>query len=246
MRVKSIRLSTPGSRRSTGYTPTSRQTQDVRNKAISFAVPPEIVTDVQRQLDRQDRKLSFSSNVARVTRAGKTGSTVQVGKLPLPGKVDIAAWLRDDDSMASAKVEPEEKISVIVTDQRPAPGSARAPSSAEIKADATTATASGSSFPPAFSLTPGPTTSSPSPAFGGIKLSLDPGEISSSHNRSRAAVAGTRAHHSAPRLNSSPSSEKSGYTPAVSFFPPPGGETSASPSTKNSPKGFFSFSGYGQ
>lgn len=256
MRVKSIRLSTPGSRRSIGYSASSRPASDIRNKVFSFEIPHDVVVDVQRQLDQQDRKMTFTSKVAPVTRTPVTDSTVQVAKLPLPGKVDISAYLRDDKASSSKTMTgADEGVKAVPADQRPsaaaAAGSTRTPNaipSDDGKPGILPVSSSGAApaFPPAFSLTPG---QSPSPAFGGIKLSLDPGDLSSSHTRNRTAIAGsTRAHHAAPRLSASPSSEKSGTTPAISFFPPSSGgnQASASPSTKNSPKGFFSFSGFGQ
>lgn len=270
MRVKSIRLSTPGSRsRSIGATGSSRPSLDTRSRPTVFQIPQDVVTDVERQLDQQTKKRTFDRKVARSTRIAKNSSTVRIANLPLPGKVDISAYIREEPKASSSKIEvdseSEDAIKSHVGDERPKPPTSdntdSEPTSTKHNEVNQSSTSRSSFFPPALNLQPGtspnPPTSEPGssssaqppPAFGGIKLSLDPGDLSSTHTRSRAPVSGgSRAHHAAPRLNASPSPSPGGSgQPSISFFPPPsasGGNASATP--KDGPKGFFSFSGYGQ
>lgn len=287
MRVKSIRLSTPGGRRSLGPASNSRQSISInaRPKATVFQIPSEITEDVERQLDQQEHKPAFKIKVARSTRVGKTSSTISVGKLGMPGKIDISAFIRDDDKKeVLVKKEKEEEdvdsrssITPHAQDQRPKPGSSSSSSlPPNIKSDPSFSgdtTPTEPPFPPSFSLTPAPTSGagSPSPApppapvsapkgFGGMKFTLDPGDLSSAHTRSRTAVsgAGSRAHHAAPRLGASPAASPSASSPpAISFFAPPQSksDTSGNPNSANTntggngkagPKGFVSFSGFGQ
>lgn len=259
LRVKSIRLSTPSGRRSMGYAASGRPSVGPASKPVTFEIPKDVTAAVVRQLDLQDKPPKFTSKVARAPRVAKTATSINVGKLGLPGKIDISAFVREDagtsSSPSEAKPEPltpsDVSTPVPIADKRPSPGSSK---TSERETTQVTPSISESAkpntVPPAFSFSPAPGAGSPSPAaFGGIKLSLDPGDLSSSHTRSRTATAGTRAHHAAPRLGLAPQGDKGGSSPpASSFFPPPASASStASPSAdKGSPKGFFSFSGFGQ
>ena len=282
MRVKSIRLSTPGGRRSLGPTSTSTSRQSLsisaRPKATVFQIPSEITAEVERQLDQQDQKPTFRTKVARATRVGKTNSTISAGKLGIPGKIDISAYIRDDEKKeVFVKKEEEESdlgssIAPHAQDERPKPGSSSSSSlPLNIKSDPSSTgdpKVTQPPFPPAFDITPAPPSSSgsPSPApapapppagFGGLKFSLDPGDLSSAHTRNRTATSGpgSRAHHAAPRLSASPATTPSASSaPAISFFAPPQQSKSDTPSNptnasgggKAGPKGFVSFSGFGQ
>lgn len=259
-RVKSIRLSTPGGRRSLGPTTTSRPSMSTNtrpSKATAFQIPSDVTAEVERQMDQME-KPTFIPKVARATRVSKNASTVSVGKLGMPGKIDISAFIRDDKKDVSVKKEEPESVSESsiaphVKDERPKPGSSS--SAADVKSDrSSTDKPTQPSFPSSFNLTPAPssgTGSTPSTsAFGAMKFSLDPGDLSSAHTRSRTAISGTsRAHHAAPRLSASPASSPSASTPpAISFFAPPksGSGEADSASGKAGPKGFVSFSGFGQ
>ena len=78
-----------------------------------------------------------------------------------------------------------------------------------------------------------------SPAFGGFKISLNPGDLVPSHSRTR--TSSSRSHAPAAKL----SSTSSGTSPAssVTFVPPPNPEKPQDGSPH--PPGFFSFSGFG-
>jgi hypothetical protein len=252
--VKSIRLSTPNSRR-TSYIPPPRQSIAPRNKISTLDIPIEISDEVSRLIDREEKKVIIKTKVARLTRAspGSGSGAIKVGDLS--GKIDISSFIRQDEPEPAVKEELEAEVSTPMVDSRsksqssstpPAPN----PESTEVK----------STLPPAFNLNLNTnteqSTSSPSPSFGGFTLSLNPGDLSSSHSRQRNTTGGSRTHHAAPRVNlvasPSPLGEGTGTastsTPApVSFFPPPNGAGSASGSgDKGGPKGFFSLSGYGQ
>ena len=256
MRVKSIRLSTPGSRKSLG--PSSRQSLSLntRPKSTTFQIPSEITAEVERQLDQSEKKPTFSARVARSTRVSKTPSTVSVGGLGMPGKIDISAFIRQEQEVVKKEEEEQDSDSIAphAKDERPRPGSSS--SLADSKPiQSPTGTSTGTvdqspSFPSSFNLSPaanqgGGSISGSTPAFGGISFSLDPGDLSSTHTRSRTSTSGSsRAHHAAPRLSASPASSPTASSTGPSFFPPPG-EVKPS-SEKAGPKGFVSFSGFGQ
>lgn len=246
MRIKAIRLSTPGGRSS--YAPRPSIAPPA-TKTATLDIPADVSAEVERQLDRADKrsstKLKTTPRVAPSSRAIKR-SVVQVGALPLPSKIDISSFIRQDEPVV--KQEPNTPISTPEIDLRVKPNPAPAPSAPTL--------------PPSFNLNippPAPvsdsgTGSGPASPFGSFKLSLDPGDLSSSHSRGRASTPGTRTHHAAPRvsLNTTTSEDKGTGTtaPAVSFFPPPGTSMGQDSGTggagKGSPKGFFSLSGFGQ
>jgi len=249
MRVKSIRLSTPSSRR-TCYLPPPRQSSMApRNKISTLDIPVDISDEVSRLIDREDKKVVIKSKVARLTRASSASGAIRIGDLPT-GKIDISSFIRQDEPQV--KEEPDAKVSTPTLDSRTKLESSSTPQAPNDQKSTDTQSA----LPPAFNLNPDPTstsgtTSSPSPSFGGFTLSLNPGDLSSSHSRQRTTTGGTRTHHAAPRVNlvASPSPLGEGTsspTTPVSFFPPPNGATSGGNGDKGGPKGFFSLSGFGQ
>jgi hypothetical protein len=181
-------------------------------------------------IDREDKKIVIKAKVARLTRAPKGG--LKIGELP---KIDISSYIREDEPMI--KKEPDTEDIKPTLDAR-----TKSPSvlpTVETKPQV-------SPFP--LNLTPAAPQPTASPSFGGFTLSLDPGDVSSSHRQR--SNPGSRAHHPAPRVNlggASPSSEAAGTASpqGLSFFPPPSG-SSNNGNAGNSPKGFFSLSGFGQ
>lgn len=232
MRVKSIRLSTPGSRRmSTIPGPRNSMGPGAGRKISTLDIPTDIADEVSRVIDREDKKIVIKAKVARLTRAPKGG--LKIGDLP---KIDISSYIRDDEPII--KKEPDTE------DIRPTLD-ARTKSQPPVPDEKPTISPS----PFSLNLTPAnPQPPAASPSFGGFTLSLDPGDVSSSHRQR--SNPGSRAHHPAPRVNlggASPSSETAGTAApqGLSFFPPPSG-FSTSGNAGNSPKGFFSLSGFGQ
>jgi hypothetical protein len=254
MRVKSIRLSTPGARRA----PAVRQAQSGINKVSTLEIPTEISAAVERATDREEKfKLKLKVKTARLTRASSSTAAVKIGGLPMPGKVDISSLIRKDEPVV--KVEAEEIPEVPTTDMRaqakPATSLAPVPVAASAAAPSQEQNVTAPSpFSLNISQPPNVTAPVPSPSFGGFTLSLDPGDISSSHNRQRGITSGPRSHHAAPKLNlsagaGSPSDSTTSPVKPMSFFPPPGSNTSPNlggGGDGKSPKGFFSLSGFGQ
>lgn len=251
MRVKSIRLSTPSSRR-TSYLPPPRQSSTApRNKISTLDIPVDISDEVSRLIDREDKKIVIKTKVARLTRASTAAGAIRIGDLP-SGKIDISSFIRQDEP--KVKEEPDAKVFTPALDSRVKSESSSTPQAPKDQKSTDTQSA----LPPAFNLNLNPdptstsgTTSSPSPSFGGFTLSLNPGDLSSSHSRQRTTTGGTRTHHAAPRVSlvASPSPLGEGTlspTTPVSFFPPPNGATSGGNGDKGGPKGFFSLSGFGQ
>jgi hypothetical protein len=199
-------------------------------KISTLDIPTEIADEVSRVIDREDKKIVIKAKVARLTRAPKGG--LKIGELP---KIDISSYIREDEPMI--KKEPDTEDIKPTLDAR-----TKSPSvlpTVETKPQV-------SPFP--LNLTPAAPQPTASPSFGGFTLSLDPGDVSSSHRQR--SNPGSRAHHPAPRVNlggASPSSEAAGTASpqGLSFFPPPSG-SSNNGNAGNSPKGFFSLSGFGQ
>jgi hypothetical protein len=259
--VKSIRLSTPNSRR-TSYIPPPRQSIAPRNKISTLDIPIEISDEVSRLIDREEKKVIIKTKVARLTRAspGSGSGAIKVGNLPSSsGKIDISSFIRQDEPEPAVKDEPEAEVSTPMVDSRSRSQSSTPPAP---KVQDSTEIETKTTLPPAFNLNlntnTAQSTSSPSPSFGGFTLSLNPGDLSSSHSRQRNTTGGSRTHHAAPRVNlvASPSplgegtAAPTGSTPApVSFFPPPNGAGAGAASgsgDKGGPKGFFSLTGFGQ
>jgi hypothetical protein len=257
--VKSIRLSTPNSRR-TSYIPPPRQSIAPRNKISTLDIPIEISDEVSRLIDREEKKVIIKTKVARLTRAspGSGSGAIKVGELS--GKIDISSFIRQDEPEPAVKEEPEAEVSTPMMDSRTESQSSSTPPAPKVPESSTTEVKP--TLPPAFNLNLNTnteqSTSSPSPSFGGFTLSLNPGDLSSSHSRQRNTTGGSRTHHAAPRVNlvASPSplgegtAAPTGSTPApISFFPPPNGAGAGAASgsgDKGGPKGFFSLSGFGQ
>jgi len=254
MRIKSIRLSTPGGGRGSSYAASSRQSlAPASMKTSSLDIPASVSSEVERQLDRAEKRSNIKVKSARTTQAA-SGSAVRSGDLPLPGKVDISKYIRQDEP--KIKQEPDVTVSTPTTDIR---GQPQVQSTSILASGPTIASpsptpsapASAPTFPASFNLNAQQPSSTPS--FGSFKLSLDPGDLSSSHSRGRASTPGTRTHHPAPRINVSAASlaDDKPSSAGLSFFPPPSGSKQdggdgKGGSSSNSPKGFFSLSGFGQ
>jgi len=198
-------------------------------KISTLEIPTEIADEVSRVIDREDKKIVIKAKVAKLTRAPKGG--IKIGDLP---KIDISSYIRDDEPII--KKEPDTEDIKPTLDARTK--SPSAPPTIETKPQVS---------PFSLNLTPSAPHPTASPSFGGFTLSLDPGDVSSSHRQR--SNPGSRAHHPAPRVNlggASPSSSEAVSSPqGLSFFPPPSG-LSTSGNAGNSPKGFFSLSGFGQ
>jgi len=218
---------------STAPGPRNSMAPGAGRKISTLDIPTGIADDVSRAIDREDKKIVIKAKVARLTRAPKGG--LKIGDL---SKIDISSYIRDDEP--TIKKEPDTDTE----DIKPRLD-ARTKSHPPVPDEAPTISPS----PFSLNLTPAnPHPPAVSPSFGGFKLSLDPGDVSSSHRQR--SNPGSRAHHPAPRVNlggASPSSETAGSAApqGLSFFPPPSG-SSTNGSAGNSPKGFFSLSGFGQ
>jgi hypothetical protein len=204
-------------------------------KISTLEIPIEISDEVSRVIDREDKKIVIKAKVARLTRAPKGG--IKIGNLP---KIDISSFVRDDEPII--KKEPDAEISTPKLD-------ARTKSQSQSPSVPPTIDTKPQISPFNLNLTPTAPQPTASPSFGGFTLSLDPGDVSSSHRQR--SNPGSRAHHPAPRVNlggASPASEIAGTAPpqGLSFFPPPSGSSSSGGNAGNSPKGFFSLSGFGQ
>jgi hypothetical protein len=83
-----------------------------------------------------------------------------------------------------------------------------------------------------------------SPGFGGMKFSLDPGDIAISHSRSRTAGGGGRSHThtSAAKLSGSPGASPTSGEGGGGFFALP--QTPVAGGKQNAPQGFFSLSSF--
>jgi hypothetical protein len=234
MRVKSIRLSTPGSRRmSTAPGPRNSIGPGAR-KISTLDIPPEIADEVSRVIDREDKKIVIKAKVARLTRAPEGG--IKIGE---PPKIDVSSYIRDDEPIIKKEPDTEDIKPTLDARTKIQSESPSVPPTVETKPQVS---------PFSLNLTPAAPQQTASPSFGGFTLSLDPGDVSSSHRQR--SNPGSRAHHPAPRVNlggASPSSEAAGTASpqGLSFFPPPSG-SSTSGNAGNSPKGFFSLSGFGQ
>jgi len=212
-------------------------------KISTLDIPTDITDGVSRVIDGEDKKIIIKAKVARLTRAPKGG--IKIGDL---GKIDISSYIRDDEPVI--KKEPSTEDIKPILDARtkpPSPIQETKPQISPFSLNLTSTSTSTTTTPQIVSTSPAPATS-----FGGFKLSLDPGDVSSSHRQRSNPSA--RAHHPAPRVNlggSSPSSDVASPQ-GLSFFPPPStpGSASGSGSTPTgnaaSPKGFFSLSGFGQ
>jgi hypothetical protein len=214
--------------------PAPRTSLGPGRKISILDIPTEINDEVSRVIDREDKKIVIKAKVARLTRA--TGRGVRIGDL---GKVDISKYIREDEPVI--KKEPDTEVSTPILDARTKSQSPSVPA-VDTKPS-----------PFSLNLTPAPQSTSSTPSFGGFTLSLDPGDVSSSHRQR--TNSGNRTHHPAPRVNlggSAPDAGAGSATSAtsptpMSFFPPPGSSGSASGNGAGaSPKGFFSLSGFGQ
>jgi hypothetical protein len=204
-------------------------------KISTLEIPTEIADEVSRVIDREDKKIVFKAKVARLTRAPKGG--IKIGDLP---KIDISSYIREDEPIIKKEPDTEDIKPTLDARTKSQSQSPSVSPTVETKPQV-------SPFP--LNLTPtAPRPPTASPSFGGFTLSLDPGDVSSSHRQR--SNPGSRAHHPAPRVNlggASPSSEAAGTASpqGLSFFPPPSG-SSNNGNAGNSPKGFFSLSGFGQ
>jgi len=201
-------------------------------KISTLDIPTEIADEVSRVIDREDKKIVIKAKVAKLTRAPKGG--IKIGELP---KIDISSYIRDDEPIIKKEPDTEDIKPTLDARTKSQSESPSVPPSIESKPQVSP-----------FSLNLTPSTSQPTttPSFGGFTLSLDPGDVSSSHRQR--SNPGSRAHHPAPRVNlggASPASEAVSSPQGLSFFPPPSG-SSTSGNSGNSPKGFFSLSGFGQ
>jgi hypothetical protein len=235
MRVKSIRLSTPGSRRMSTAPGPRNSIGPGAKKITTLDIPTEIADEVSRVIDREDKKIVIKAKVARLTRAPKGG--IKIGDLP---KIDISSYIRDDEPIIKKEPDTEDIKPILDARTKSQAQSPSVPPTATIDTKPQV-----SPFP--LNLTPSTPQPTTTPSFGGFTLSLDPGDVSSSHRQR--SNPGSRAHHPAPRVNlggASPS-EAAGTAPpqGLSFFPPPAG-SSGSGNAGSSPKGFFSLSGFGQ
>jgi len=244
MRVKSIRLSTPGSRRSIAV-PRNSIGPGAGRKISTLDIPTEVSDKVSRVIDREDKKVVIKAKTARLTRAPKGGITI--GDLK---KVDISSFIREDEPTIKKEPDSEVDLPTPTLDARTKPVTATPVDvKPQISSPFTLDLASPTTSTPATTTTgPQPAT----PSFGGFTLSLDPGDISSSHRQR--TNSGNRAHHPAPRVNLGGSpSDTTAVAPSspLSFFPsssPSGAGTGTGNAggSGSSPKGFFSLSGFGQ
>ena len=202
-------------------------------KISTLEIPTEIADEVSRVIDREDKKIVIKAKVAKLTRAPKGG--IKIGDLP---KIDISSYIRDDEPIIKKEPDTEDIKPTLDARTKSQSESPSVPPTIETKPQVS---------PFSLNLTPAAPQPAASPSFGGFTLSLDPGDVSSSHRQR--SNPGSRAHHPAPRVNlggSSPSSSEAVSSPqGLSFFPPPSGSSTGG-NTGNSPKGFFSLSGFGQ
>ncbi|ORY23814.1 hypothetical protein BCR39DRAFT_342959 [Naematelia encephala] len=236
-RIDAIRVSTPTKTRpiSTGHLGTPSRKPPT---SVSFNPPPEVLREIHLQVSAEGCKPAWLAGmkVARLSRPGsnekkasipaslasgpvKINSLHPPGQLPKGVQASVKAELRPNESQDGS--EAEEKPSIPPSTPEETKPKSSPPSSI-------------------------PTAESPSFGFGGIKISLDPGQVvtSATSRTSRPGGGSHRAHVPAAQLRqTSGSGTPSSPTAGFSFNLP---AESPKETKKGTPSGFFSLSGFDQ